>query len=246
MKKIYRDEKGRFCKRHNSVEEKPKRKKRKKEWREANLEREKAKRRGRYQANKEKERAGQALWREKNPTFNTTYYEANKEKELVRAKSYHANNREEVLRKKKIINAKSETKVKKKEHYEANKETYANRQRVWRSNPEKRGMLRAQWASARAKRLQREISLDEAGRKEIAKIFAGCPEGWHVDHIVPLLGETISGLHVPDNLQHLPKWVNHMKGNRWEESWIEHTIDTPLEEKIKAYQLNYEGEKWHE
>ena len=177
MKKIYRDEKGRFCKRHNSVEEKPKRKKRKKEWREANLEREKAKRRERYQANKE---------------------------------------------------------------------TYANRQRVWRSNPEKRGMLRAQWASTRAKRLQREISLDEAGRKEIAKIFAGCPEGWHVDHIAPMLGDTISGLHHPDNLQYLPEWANYMKGNRWEESWIEHTIDTPVEEKIKAYQLNYEGGKWHE
>ena len=88
--------------------------------------------------------------------------------------------------------------------------------------------------------------LDKAGRKAIAEIYANCPDDWHVDHIAPLLGKTISGLHVPENLQYLPEWVNHMKNNRWEESWAEHTIDTPLEEKIKAYQLNYEGEKWHE
>ena len=52
----------------------------------------------------------------------------------------------------------------------------------------------------------------------------------------PLLGKTISGLHHPDNLQYLPAWVNCMKGNRWDDSWASHTMDTPsLEEKIKAY-----------
>ena len=112
--------------------------------------------------------------------------------------------------------------------------------------PEGRKQVRALSARKRAKRLQREISLDEAGRKAIAEIYANCPDDWHVDHIAPLLGKTISGLHLPENLQYLPEWVNHMKGNRWEESWAEHTIDTPLEEKIKAYQLNYEGGKWHE
>jgi hypothetical protein len=52
-----------------------------------------------------------------------------------------------------------------------------------------------------------------ADMSKIREFYRNCPDGYHVDHIIPLRGETVSGLHVEENLQYLPALDNIKKSN---------------------------------
>ena len=75
------------------------------------------------------------------------------------------------------------------------------------------GTDQARNARRRAAKLQRTAAW--ADHEKIKEIYANCPKGYEVDHILPLQGELVSGLHVPENLQYLTKADNVRKKNKY-------------------------------
>lgn len=54
-----------------------------------------------------------------------------------------------------------------------------------------------------------------ANLDKIKEIYANCPVGYQVDHIIPLQGKLVSGLHIETNLQYLTKEENNRKSNKY-------------------------------
>jgi len=50
---------------------------------------------------------------------------------------------------------------------------------------------------------------------EIEQFYINCPVGYQVDHIIPLQGGLVSGLHVLSNLQYLIAFENKSKHNKY-------------------------------
>lgn len=84
----------------------------------------------------------------------------------------------------------------KKCHQETTSSTQSGRQSEYKTN-----------------KLHRTVPWSELSK--IKEFYNNCPSGHHVDHIIPLNGKVVSGLHVLNNLQYLPAQENCAKGNKY-------------------------------
>ena len=87
-----------------------------------------------------------------------------------------------------------------------------HRKRKYATSEKGRKLHKAVEAKRRAIKLK--ATPGWADIEAIKEFYRNCPEGYHVDHIHPLKGETICGLHVLANLQYLPAKENLSKGNK--------------------------------
>ena len=70
------------------------------------------------------------------------------------------------------------------------------------------------YSYARKAGLKRKLRVPVwADHEKIDEMYRNRPDGYHVDHIIPLNGKLVSGLHVHNNLQYLPIQENRLKSN---------------------------------
>jgi len=92
--------------------------------------------------------------------------------------------------------------------------------RYWSKNPARRRAKKAKYRAAYINRTPKWLTnidkwmIEEAYELAILRTKLTGFE-WEVDHIIPLRGKTVSGLHVPANLQVIPKLENAKKGNKF-------------------------------
>jgi hypothetical protein len=75
-------------------------------------------------------------------------------------------------------------------------------------------------AAERARRNARRSYLKRvtpawADREAIRQYYRDCPAGFDVDHVVPIRGKRVCGLHVLENLQYLAPSANKQKLNKF-------------------------------
>ena len=163
-------------------------------------------------------------WRDKNPEKYRSYKEKTRAKNPERTKET-----EQKWRKDNPEKAKAAAK----RWHEANPNKNGEYVKIWRkNNPGRHSAAVSKRKAAQLKRTPPWLSKEQAN--EITNMYETAHElRWlsevplHVDHIIPLNGKNVSGLHVPWNLQILPASLNMSKRNKFD--YLEYNKDYPIQ-----------------
>ena len=151
-------------------------------------------------------------WRSENPEKYTAsmrkWLENNKELHGMRVKRWQAANKDKVRKDAKAWVKANPEKVKDKtlRHIKKHPDAYTARAVA---NVAKRAKRMPQWLTSDDRWVMREAYNLAKLRTQMFGFV------WEVDHIIPLRGEFVSGLHVPTNLQVISKSENRSKRNHY-------------------------------
>lgn len=146
--------------------------------------------------------------------------------DLLQSKIWRENNKERALNnsKKWVSDNRDRSNRIKRKYSQTNPERVRLSRATWKLwNKEKYKAITQAAARARKHYIKRAY-LYKSESNQIAAIYLECrnmneSEGtikYHVDHIIPLRGRNVSGLHCKDNLRILEAKENQSKNNKWE------------------------------
>jgi hypothetical protein len=147
------------------------------------------------------------------------YIKNNQEKVKEREKNYREKNKERRNKQKSEWHVKNSEKISenKKRRYYLDKEKYVKYSINWQK--ENSGRVNAKIANREAKK--NKATPKWADIRKIQEIYESCSEKtkkenikYSVDHIIPLNGKNVCGLHVHYNMRIIPLVDNIRKGNR--------------------------------
>lgn len=180
-----------------------------------------------YKANKESSQAVKKAWREANSEKLAGYFKAYRERHPERVAAtqarYYRENREKILAADKARRDSNLEVFRERERqsHARNKEARAAKDKSYRTrNPFWVTQAAAKRRAALLCRTPKWLTSEDLFRISTMyqMSFALTKETGiehHVDHIIPLRGRYVSGLHVPDNLQVIPGIENLRKNNSW-------------------------------
>ena len=137
------------------------------------------------------------------------YYVKNKERLKAKSREYSKNNKEKISLKNKEYNAgRKDIKAAYDKEYRKNNKHKLSKHSIQRNY--KRYQATPSWYIDEKSKINQLYSK----RDELSKLWG---IQLHVDHIVPIQGKMVCGLHCWDNLQLLESSLNLAKGNRFKE-----------------------------
>lgn len=175
-----------------------------------------------YHENKEKTRIASASYRERNKekikADKQKYHVENSDRINAKTRQWYIENKDRHSKNSKAYYEANKNIILKQaaENYLQNKIEYNKRSSEWRkNNPHMMTAYTRNYNLSKTNRTPKWSNI-----KETNDFYKNCPDRMSIDHIHPLNGKLINGLHVRKNLQYISRSENSKKSNKFNTYWV--------------------------